>query len=79
MEAQIRSRVSAFEPDVIVEDELGQANSFLGSGRSFFAGRGWRGDLLGTASPIRFPGGDRPRQRFHDPLRSLLESSGQGR
>src|SRR5437660_8646335 len=39
MEAQIRSRVSAFEPDVIVEDELGQANSFLGSGRSFFAGR----------------------------------------
>src|SRR5207249_9664983 len=39
MEAQIRSGISAFEPDVIVEDELGQANSFLGSGRSFFAGR----------------------------------------
>src|SRR6202040_1647644 len=39
MKTQIRSRVSAFETGVIVEDELGQPDDFLGSGRSFFAGR----------------------------------------
>ena len=38
MKAQVRAGVGAFEADVIVKDELGQPDGFLGDGRSFFAG-----------------------------------------
>src|SRR5216684_1844121 len=38
METQVRPGVSAFEADVIVKDELGQPNNFLGDGHNFFAG-----------------------------------------
>src|SRR5205085_1569636 len=39
MKAQVRPGVRAFETDVIVKNELGQPNGFLGNGRSFFSGR----------------------------------------
>ena len=39
MKAQVRPRIRAFESDVIVKDELGQPDNFLGDGHGFFPGR----------------------------------------